>query len=102
APVGGPLVFVDWRRARAPRGRAHTPRCDASSYAVGNLNGPRRRAGAVLWTNSGRRQPPILKTLLPHFGQVPCSAGLPFFIVIRCGFWTSTFILSLTQYASAM
>src|SRR5947199_4274835 len=29
APVGGPLVFVDWRRARAPRGRAHTPRCDA-------------------------------------------------------------------------
>src|SRR3954453_16822745 len=43
------------------------------------------------------RQPPILKTLPPHFGHVPCSAGLPFFIVIFCGFWTSTFILSLSQ-----
>ena len=37
------------------------------------------------------------KTLFPHFGQVPFVAGLPFFIVIRCGFWISTFILSLTQ-----
>jgi hypothetical protein len=42
-------------------------------------------------------QPPILKTLVPHFGQVPESAGLPFFIVIIFGFWTSTFILSFTQ-----
>ena len=37
------------------------------------------------------------KTLFPHFGQVPFQAGLPFFIVIFCGFWISTFILSLTQ-----
>ena len=43
------------------------------------------------------RQAPIRKTLLPHLGQVPFIAGLPFFIVIFCGFWISTFILSLTQ-----
>ena len=42
-------------------------------------------------------QPPIRKTLPPQIGQVPWSAGLPFFIVIFCGFWTSTFFLSLTQ-----
>ena len=29
-----------------------------------------------------RRQPPILNTFVPHFGQVPESAGLPFFMVI--------------------
>ena len=45
----------------------------------------------------GSRQAPIRKTLLPHFGHVPFMAGLPFFIVIFCGFWISTFILSLTQ-----
>jgi hypothetical protein len=28
---------------------------------------------------------------------VPFVAGLPFFMVIRSGFWISTFILSLTQ-----
>ena len=28
------------------------------------------------------RQPPILNTFVPHFGQVPDSAGLPFFMVI--------------------
>src|SRR5439155_13278171 len=48
------------------------------------------------------RQPPILKTLVPHFGQVPESACLPFFMVTIWGFWTSTFILSFTQYAIAM
>ena len=47
-------------------------------------------------------QPPILNTLPPQIGHVPCSAGLPFFIVIFWGFTTSTFILSLTQYASAI
>src|SRR5262245_25563181 len=51
---------------------------------------------------SGEGQPPILKTLVPHFGQVPESACLPFFIVTIFGFWTSTFILSLTQYAIVM
>jgi hypothetical protein len=44
-------------------------------------------------------QPPMRKTLVPHLGQVPFTAGLPFFIVICCGFWISTFILSFTQYA---
>ena len=46
-------------------------------------------------------QPPIRNTLLPHFGHVPEIAGLPFFIVMFFGFLISTFILSLTQYASA-
>jgi hypothetical protein len=37
------------------------------------------------------------KTLFPQMGQVPFVAGLPFFIVICCGFWISTFFLSRTQ-----
>src|SRR5207302_1106976 len=41
---------------------------------------------------------PILKILVPQFGQVPVMAGLPFFIVMFCGFLISTFILSLRQY----
>jgi len=42
-------------------------------------------------------QAPMRKTLLPHLGQVPFHAGLPFFMVTRCGFFISTFILSRTQ-----
>src|SRR6187455_2888953 len=42
------------------------------------------------------------KTFPPQIGQVPWIAGLPFFMVIFWAFWTSTFCLSLTQYASAM
>src|SRR5574340_1698584 len=42
------------------------------------------------------------KTEFPQIGQVPFTAGLPFFIVTCCGFLISTFRLSLTQYASAM
>lgn len=38
---------------------------------------PRRCLGRV-----GSDQPPILKTLVPHLGQVPWVAGLPFFMVI--------------------
>src|SRR5437588_11273389 len=41
---------------------------------------------------------PILKILVPQFGQVPVMAGLPFFIVMFCGFLISTFFLSLRQY----
>ena len=44
-------------------------------------------------------QPPIRKTLLPQIGHVPLIAGLPFFIVMFCGFLISTFCLSRTQYA---
>src|SRR6476469_8495153 len=65
---------------------------------VGHEKAPAVSGGGLVVLRGGvERQPPILKTLLPHFGHVPWIAGLPFFIVIRCGFWTSTFILSLTQ-----
>ena len=40
---------------------------------------------------------PMRKTLLPHLGQVPFQAGLPFFMVTLTGFFISTFILSRTQ-----
>ena len=42
---------------------------------------------------------PILKTPVPHFGQVPFFAGLPFFIVMAFGAFISTFFLHFTQYA---
>jgi len=42
----------------------------------------------------------ILKTFVPHFEQVPVTAGLPFFIVTSCGSLISVFALHLTQYAS--
>jgi hypothetical protein len=43
---------------------------------------------------------PILKTLVPQVAQVPLIAGLPFFIVMLTGSFTSVFALHLTQYAS--
>jgi len=42
---------------------------------------------------------PILKTLIPHFGQVPFIAGRPFFILISSGSLISLFALHFTQYA---
>ena len=95
------------RRANRTKGRAGSGcRSDGAvmrpEAASGRGPGHRTRAPAVgggpcLRRDRGRRQPPIRKTLPPHFGHVPCSAGLPFFMVIFCGFWTSTFFLSLTQ-----
>ena len=61
-----------------------------------------QRAPAVAGEGSHPRrevlgQPPILNTFVPHTGHTPESAGLPFFIVICCGFLTSRFALHLTQ-----
>jgi hypothetical protein len=44
-----------------------------------------------------RAQPPILNILVPHTGQVPWVAGLPFFIVILVSLRMSRFALHLTQ-----
>jgi hypothetical protein len=44
-------------------------------------------------------QPPILKTFVLHFGQVPFVAGLPFFSLTFFGSFISTDFLHLTQYA---
>src|SRR3990172_2973966 len=46
--------------------------------------------------------PPMRKTLPPHFGHVPETAGFPFFSLTCFGFLISTFVLSLTQYAWTM
>jgi len=43
--------------------------------------------------------PPIRNTLVPHTGQTPLVAGLPFFMVILVGFLISTLALHFTQYA---
>ncbi len=42
---------------------------------------------------------PIRKTLVPHVGQVPFTAGRPFFSVVSSGFFMSLFSLHFTQYA---
>ncbi len=42
---------------------------------------------------------PILNTLVPHTGQVPRVAGLPFFKVTLEGSFMSRFALHLKQYA---
>jgi len=47
----------------------------------------------------GHRYPPIRNTLVPHTGQTPLVAGLPFFMVILVGFLISTLALHFTQYA---
>jgi hypothetical protein len=39
---------------------------------------------------------------VPQTGHVPVVAGLPFFMVIFCGFFTSREALHLTQYAMVM
>jgi hypothetical protein len=44
-------------------------------------------------------QAPILNTLVEQLGHVPLVAGFPFFSLIFCGFFISTFFLHLTQYA---
>jgi hypothetical protein len=44
-----------------------------------------------------RRQPPILNIFVPHTGQEPWVAGLPFFMVIFVAFCISRFALHLTQ-----
>jgi len=36
---------------------------------------------------------------VPHLGQVPFTAGRPFFIVISLGSFISRFALHFTQYA---
>ena len=42
---------------------------------------------------------PIRKTLVPHVGQVPFTAGRPFFNVVSLGSFTSLLALHFTQYA---
>ena len=39
---------------------------------------------------------------MPHVGQTPLIAGLPFFNVIFSGFFISLFALHLKQYASVI
>ncbi len=42
---------------------------------------------------------PIRKTLVPHVGHVPFTAGRPFFSVVSSGSLMSLFSLHFTQYA---
>ena len=45
---------------------------------------------------------PIRKTLVPHVGHVPFTAGRPFFSLVSLGSLTSLFALHFTQYASTI
>jgi hypothetical protein len=40
---------------------------------------------------------PILNILVPQVGQIPCVAGLPFFIVTCAGLFISLLALHFTQ-----
>ncbi len=42
---------------------------------------------------------PIRKTLVPHSGHVPFTAGRPFFSLVSSGFLMSLLALHFTQYA---
>jgi len=42
---------------------------------------------------------PIRKTLVPHSGHVPFTAGRPFFSLVSSGSLMSLFALHFTQYA---
>src|SRR6266496_1258568 len=75
-----PSYCPSTNRARAVRTAWVVP--PHESVDPRRLGGGRISLGCV-----ALRQPPILKTLPPHFGQVPERAGLPFFMVIRVGFW---------------
>ena len=55
-----------------------------------------RRALSDL-VRTGGGQPPILNIFVPHTGQMPSVAGLPFFMVIRFSLRISRFALHLTQ-----
>jgi hypothetical protein len=43
---------------------------------------------------------PILNIFVPHTVQIPCVAGLPFFIMTFFSSFIDVFDLHLTQYAS--
>jgi len=45
---------------------------------------------------------PIRKTLVPHVGQVPFTAGRPFFSLVSLGSFTCLLALHFTQYASTI
>ena len=75
--------------------KRHGPRPVSRSRAVG------RYAFAVTRARA-ENQPPILKTFVPHFWQMPESAGLPFFIVTFFVSMASRLALHLTQYTSGM
>lgn len=45
---------------------------------------------------------PIRKTLVPHLGHVPFTAGRPFFSLVSLGSLISLFALHFTQYASTI
>jgi hypothetical protein len=41
--------------------------------------------------------PPMRKSFVPQTGQMPCTAFLPFFMVMFCGDFISLFALHFTQ-----
>ncbi len=107
----GPVAVAGWSgRGRAGPGGAapcgSTPRDQVPARAGRPRAGPESdRAPAVSGEGSIDRarcgQPPMRNIFVPQTGQVPCVAGLPFFIVIFCASFISRFALHFTQYASA-
>ena len=83
-------IFADWGVAGQ---RA------AARLTIGreSTRGPGFRQDPSPPSGLGVFQAPMRKTLLPHLGQVPFQAGLPFFMVTLTGSFISTFILSRTQ-----
>jgi hypothetical protein len=58
----------------------------AMRSARGLKSDPAAAGGALSMVRVVGLQPPILKTFPPQIGQVPESAGFPFFMVILVGF----------------
>ena len=61
------------------------------------------RKREIVWTSvKGYSIFPIRKTLVPHFGHVPFTAGRPFFSLVSLGSFISLLALHFTQYASTI
>jgi hypothetical protein len=81
-------------------GSAYPARKNLDGFTAPNRN------GFCLWRNPGQQKMsnrqaylalPILNIFVPHVGQTPWVAGLPFFIVISLGSFISRLALHLTQ-----
>ena len=96
-------------RARPARLGRHTectppPRAGGGSSATppARQNQARTKKGPARRSSRSTYIFPMRKMPLLHLGQVPFTAGRPFFIIVSLGFFMAVFFLHLTQYASTM
>jgi hypothetical protein len=86
--------------ASPKRDKIKLPRGNRAHFNLVTRTEHTNRCSGTLLLGSASNQPcPIRNTLVPHTGQTPLTAGLPFFKVTFCGSLISLFALHLKQYA---